>query len=238
MKNINLISFLFGMVIIVNARVTMIIRHGEKIRDGSINLSPKGEARANCLLNVFGPNGTFVSPQKIFAQKPTDKKKSTRPRDTVIPLAKALNLTVDLTFSRHKTKELTDYIKNSTDEITLISWSKERIPEIVSKLGILNPPLWEKAYDEIWVITDRKTNYLRNNNYNNNINTLNNNKFVSKSNYLINQSKPDNNNNNNSNNSNNNFFFYRNNENNNILNENDIDLSSETFLGANVTLKF
>ncbi|OUM56510.1 hypothetical protein PIROE2DRAFT_25752, partial [Piromyces sp. E2] len=144
-------------IIIVNAKLVMIIRHGEKISDEIPTLSPEGEARALCLLNVFGTNGTYVSPQKIFAQNPTIRRRSTRPRDTVLPLAKSLGLKVDLSYSSNKTKRLTDNIKNSPEEVILVSWSKQRIPEIASYLGVENPPHWGKRFDKIWMISDGHT---------------------------------------------------------------------------------
>jgi len=147
-------------IAIVNAKLVMIIRHGEKISNAVTNLSPEGEARAICLLNVFGTNGTYVSPQKIFAQNPTLRRRSTRPRDTVIPLAKSLGLQVDLSYTSRKTQKLVEDIMNSPEEVILVSWSKQRIPEIASYLGVENPPKWGKHFDKIWMISDGRTSYF------------------------------------------------------------------------------
>jgi len=89
----------------VNAKLIMIIRHGEKIDDDHSGLSDIGQARANCLVESFGKNGTFTTPQKIYAQSLVGKT-STRPRDTVVPLAQSLGLEVDLTFEDEDTEEL------------------------------------------------------------------------------------------------------------------------------------
>ncbi|KAG4108745.1 hypothetical protein H8356DRAFT_1617522 [Neocallimastix lanati (nom. inval.)] len=146
------------------AKLVMIIRHGEKLNDDTTDLSPRGKARAYCLVNVFGNNGTYAVPQKIFAQSPSEKKQSTRPKDTVIPLAQILGLNVDLSYTSGKIKKLTNSILSSNDEVTLVSWSNDNIPEIAEKIGINNPPDWNSnVFDEIWMIYDSATtSYYRN----------------------------------------------------------------------------
>ncbi|ORX82430.1 hypothetical protein BCR32DRAFT_326856 [Anaeromyces robustus] len=185
-----IIIFLLGLSL-VNAKLVMIIRHGEKISNRYTNLSPEGEARAKCLINLFGNNGTYVSPQKIYAQSPTVRKQSTRPRDTVIPLSNSLGIEINLSYSSNKIKKLVNDIKNSPEEIILVSWSRANIPEIARQLGADNPPDWENQFDEIWFVSDGKIPYLRK--YIDDNNLIKNNKPYSKilsdskSDYLVNQ---------------------------------------------------
>jgi len=147
---------------LVNAKLIMIIRHGEKINDDYTYLSPEGEARAECLINTFGPDGIYATPQIIYAQKPTKQRQSTRPLDTVTPLAKSLGLEVDLTYTSGKYKDLAKYIKKSPEEVILVSWANDRIPNIAKELGIKKVPDWKgKEFDNVWVITDGTTPYLR-----------------------------------------------------------------------------
>jgi len=154
MKLNNIVLILFFMVL-ANAKIIMIIRHGEKINDDYTDLSPQGKARAFCLINVFGSNGTYPSPQKIYAQSPSEKKQSTRPRDTVVPLANELGLQVDLSYESGKIKKLTENVIISSEEVILISWSNDKIPEIIEKFGIMDPPEWDKdVFDEIWILSD------------------------------------------------------------------------------------
>ncbi|ORX82432.1 hypothetical protein BCR32DRAFT_178465, partial [Anaeromyces robustus] len=135
-----------------------IIRHGEKLNDEVTDLSPKGKARAYCLINVFGNNGTYATPEKIFAQSPSEKKQSTRPRDTVTPLADALGLEVDLSYTSGQVKKLSNDITDESENIVLISWSNDNIKEISEKIGIENPPEWDNdVFDEIWMIHDDST---------------------------------------------------------------------------------
>jgi len=161
----SVIACVLSTIAIANAKLVMIIRHGEKINDEYTDLSPRGKARAECLINVFGNNGTYATPQKIFAQSPSEKKQSTRPRDTVAPLAEALGLQLDLSYTSGQIKKLTNYITSSNDEVTLISWSNDKIPDIAEKLGITNPPDWDNdTFDEIWMIYDSATtSYLNSN---------------------------------------------------------------------------
>jgi len=187
-----LILVLIGNYIgLIHTKIIMIIRHGEKLNNQIKNLSPKGEARAKCLIDIFGHNGIYVSPEKIFAQNPTNKKQSTRPRDTVIPLARSLNLTVDLSYSNHKIIKLTKDIIRSPEEIILVSWSKENIPEIARRLGVVNPPLkWGKSFDKIWIISDGQTPYIKSSINNlktslRNQSNLDNNNIIIDTNYLL-----------------------------------------------------
>ncbi|OUM67542.1 hypothetical protein PIROE2DRAFT_34691, partial [Piromyces sp. E2] len=141
-----------------NAKLVMVIRHGEKINDKVTNLSEKGKARAECLIEAFGPNGLYPTPQKIYAQSPSEKKQSTRPRDTVLPLANSLGLKVDLSFTSNKVKKLVKDIESSPEEIILISWSNDKINDIAEKFDIKKTPKWKgEVFDDIWMITDNKT---------------------------------------------------------------------------------
>jgi len=161
---LNNIVLMLLSIALTNAKLIMIIRHGEKLNDDVTDLSPTGKARAQCLVNVFGSNGTYLTPQKIFAQSPSEKKQSTRPRDTVTPLADSLGLTVDLSYTSGQIKKLTNDILSSNNDVILISWSNDKIPEIAEKLGIQNPPEWKsKVFDKVWMIYDSQTtSYLKN----------------------------------------------------------------------------
>lgn len=159
---LNFLLGALGFISLASSKTVMLIRHGEKINDELTYLSPRGKARADCLVNVFGNNGTYVSPHKIYAQKPTNKQPSTRPRDTVIPLANALGLQVDLSFKSDKTKDLSESLFNDLGDITLVSWSNDNIPKIAKKFGIENPPDWNSdTFDDIWILYDGVTPYLK-----------------------------------------------------------------------------
>jgi len=160
-------TIILSTIAIANAKLAMIIRHGEKISDDLTDLSPKGKARAFCLINAFGNNGTFITPQKIYAQSPTEKKQSTRPRDTVTPLCDVLGLELDLSYTSGQIKKLTKNIENTSEEVVLVSWSNDNIPEIAEKFGIINPPAWDgNVFDDIWMIYDSATPSFYNTNGN------------------------------------------------------------------------
>jgi len=162
MKTFNIFNnvgiILSCIVVVTHAKLAMIIRHGEKISDSSSGLSSKGMARAYCLVNAFGNNGTYATPEKIYAQSPTEKQQSTRPRDTVEPLAKILNIQLTLSYTSGQIKKLTKNIMNTSEEVVLVSWSNDNIPEIAEKFGINSPPYWNsEVFDDIWMIYDQAT---------------------------------------------------------------------------------
>jgi len=155
-----IVSILFS-ISLAHAKLIMIIRHGEKINDDIGTLSDIGQARANCLVEVFGNNGTYTTPQKIFAQS-TINKTSTRPRDTVIPLAKSLGLDVDLTYQSDNTEGIAKAALGSPESVVLISWSKDNIDNIAKKLGIKKVPDWDSEnFDDVWIITDGLQSYIQ-----------------------------------------------------------------------------
>jgi len=156
-----IVNALLGLTL-ANAKLIMLIRHGEKISDDYTDLSPEGKARADCLINTFGTNGIYTTPQKIYAQRPTEQRKSTRPVDTVTPLAESLGLEVDTTYTSGKFKDLSKYIATSPEEVILVAWANDRIPEIAKQLGIKKAPEWKgKIFDDVWVITDGTTPYVK-----------------------------------------------------------------------------
>jgi len=161
-----IVNTLLGLTL-ANAKLIMLIRHGEKISDEYTDLSPEGKARADCLVNTFGSNGIYTTPQKIYAQRPTEQRKSTRPVDTVTPLAQSLKLEIDTTYTSGKFKDLAKYIATSPEEVILVSWANDRIPEIAKQLGIKKAPEWKgKVFDDVWIITDGKTPYVKDANSN------------------------------------------------------------------------
>jgi hypothetical protein len=159
----HIVNALLGLTL-TNAKLIMLIRHGEKIDDDHTDLSPQGQARADCLIDVFGPNGFLTTPQKIYAQRPTEQRKSTRPSDTVTPLANSLGLEVDLTYTSGKNEKLAEYIYGSPEEVILVCWGNDRIPNIAQTLGISGAPEWKgKVFDDIWIITDDQTPFTNSN---------------------------------------------------------------------------
>jgi broad specificity phosphatase PhoE len=157
-----LFSILIG-IVFANAKLIIIIRHGEKLNDMVTDLSDVGKARAECLVEIFGNNGVYATPQKIYAQCPTENKQSTRPKDTVTPLANSLGLQVDLTFTSGKFKKLVKDIQNSPEEVVLISWSNDKIDNIAKEFDINSVPKWDgSVFDDVWMITDGSTPYLKN----------------------------------------------------------------------------
>jgi len=164
--NLNYITLALSTIALANAKLIMIIRHGEKLNDKVTDLSPRGKARAQCLINLFGENGVFLQPEHIYAQSPSEKKQSTRPRDTVTPLSEAIGIPINLDYTSGQVKKLAKSIENSTDnKVVLISWSNDNIPDIAEKFGIVNPPDWDSnTFDDIWMLyDDATTSFYRNN---------------------------------------------------------------------------
>jgi hypothetical protein len=146
----------------------MLIRHAEKPNgDGGPGLMPNGVEnpraltlagwkRANALVGLFNPadgaspRPPLAKPRSLFASG----SESLRPKQTIAPLATALNLPVR-SFLKGQEPELVAAVKAAEDPV-LISWQHEAIPEIANLVrgsadGV--PPRWPAhVYDLVWVL--------------------------------------------------------------------------------------
>ena len=146
----------------------MLIRHAEKPNgDDGPGLMPNGVEnpraltltgwkRANALVGLFNPadgalpRPPLAKPMSLFASG----SESLRPKQTIAPLATALNLSVR-SFLKGQEPELVAAVKAAEDPV-LICWQHEAIPEIANLIrgsadGV--PPSWPgHVYDLVWVL--------------------------------------------------------------------------------------
>jgi broad specificity phosphatase PhoE len=145
----------------------MLIRHAEKPNgDGAHGLMPNGVEnpraltlagwkRANALVGLFNPadgaspKPPLAKPRSLFASG----SESLRPKQTIAPLATALNLSVR-SFLKGQEPQLVAAVKAAEDPV-LISWQHEAIPEIANLIrggseGV--PPRWPSSrFDLVWM---------------------------------------------------------------------------------------
>jgi hypothetical protein len=146
----------------------MLIRHAEKPDgDGGPGIMPNGAEnlraltltgwkRANALVGLFNPadgaspRSPLAKPGSLFASG----SESLRPKQTIAPLAAALNLSIR-TFLKGQEPELVAAVKAAEDPV-LISWQHEAIPEIAALIrgGADDvPPRWPgHRFDLVWVL--------------------------------------------------------------------------------------
>ncbi len=144
----------------------MVIRHAEKpngeagvMPDGAESpeaLTPTGWKRARALVGLFDPpGGRFADPRiarpgALFASG----SESLRPKQTIEPLAAALNLTIDATSLKGQEDRLVDKAK-AAGGVVLLCWQHEAIPKIAALIrgsddGV--PPVWPgHRFDLVWV---------------------------------------------------------------------------------------
>jgi hypothetical protein len=146
----------------------MLIRHAEKpngdtgpglMPNGAENpraLTLAGWKRANALAGLFSPadgalpRPPLAKPRSLFASG----SESLRPKQTIAPLAGALNLSIR-TFLKGQEVELVAAAKKAEDPV-LISWQHEGIPDIAALIrggAVGVPPRWpDHVYDLVWVL--------------------------------------------------------------------------------------
>jgi len=141
-------------------RQVLIIRHAEKPEGDSIHLSPEGQKRALALPRLFTKSADrphpFPTPDFIFATKMSSH--SNRPLETVMPLAKELNLNVNARFKDDECDKLaTELLTNPryAGKTVLVCWHHGKIPELAQNLKAKDvPDHWkDSVFDKVWVIT-------------------------------------------------------------------------------------
>ena len=133
---------LLGLITLTSATpIVYLIRHGEKPAKGG-GLNPQGLQRSQCLVNVFSTKSVYEIGH-IMAQEPKASGKQQRPYDTVVPLAKSLNKTVDTSCQRDDSACVADVVGNYTGPGNiLICWEHTRLTNIVAALGDSSAPTY------------------------------------------------------------------------------------------------
>jgi len=134
-----------------------IIRHGEKPAYGN-GLNAAGIARAEALVHLFKPGSEF-NIKYIIAQKPKPNGKRGRPRETVVPLAQSLSLTVNTDREREEVHDVASdilaYTKNDNAGDVLICWEHKRLRDIATAFGVKHAPDYDhERYDLLWKLED------------------------------------------------------------------------------------
>ena len=150
----------------------MVMRHAEKPngengvmpdgRESPDALSPTGWKRAEALGELFAPAGErfanplLLQPQYIFASGVAPHDKSLWTQQTVAPLARKLNLPIDVNYRVGEEGQLVRAAK-AVAGVVLIAWRREGIPEIgylVLSDDQVVPQHWPiHRFDLGWVFT-------------------------------------------------------------------------------------
>ena len=114
----------------------LIIRHAEKPESG-FELSPAGQKRAEAYVNYFQTNAFGGKSLKLdYLIATADSKNSHRPRLTIEPLGKALNLNVDSRFKNKQFQEMVDDLKTKEHgKNILICWHHGEMPNLFQAMG-------------------------------------------------------------------------------------------------------
>jgi broad specificity phosphatase PhoE len=154
------------------SKCVMLLRHAEKPneRRSGVNeagkpdegtLSVAGWLRAGALVPYFASladrlhSRLVCRPQHIFAARSTAQHPSTRPRDTVRPLADMLGIPVDERWSDEDPVELVGEALRSIEEPVLVCWRHDHLPALARSIlqsdGI--PEHWPgNRFDITWSI--------------------------------------------------------------------------------------
>ncbi|MBL8151273.1 MAG: flagellar basal body-associated protein FliL [Blastocatellia bacterium] len=117
----------------------LMIRHAEKPDKGK-GLSVAGQERAQAYVIYFqnyAIDGKPIEIKYLFATEDSDN--SERPRLTIEPLAKALDLEINAKHKDHKYQELADHILKENkydDSVLIICWHHGQILQFAQALGV------------------------------------------------------------------------------------------------------
>lgn len=140
-------------------RPIMLIRHAEDDA-ASPSLSPRGWQRAGALVRLFAPldpaalRKHLAVPRHIVAARSRDD--STRPLDTVRPLAEMLGLPVDDSLGSDDPPVQVAQALRALDAPVLVCWRHDGLPALADALlqrAGETPPKWpDDRHDVVWVI--------------------------------------------------------------------------------------
>jgi hypothetical protein len=109
------------------------------------DLTPAGEARAKAYVDFFAHlkiEGHIWRPTHLFAA--ADSKDSHRPRLTLTPLSKAMDMPLDQRFGSKDVTELAaDLQSHRYGKDVLVCWRHGKIPALLSALGADPDPLFK-----------------------------------------------------------------------------------------------
>jgi len=143
----------------------ILIRHAEKPATGP-ELNAQGFKRAEALVKFFRNNPAvtaYGTPVAIYAAAPKHEDSSVRSIQTVTPLAKALGLGVDTSFTRGQTNKIVRAIMEDPaydGRLVLICWQHTNLVEIAQNLAAYNnsprlevPLVWpDETFDRAWIL--------------------------------------------------------------------------------------
>ena len=149
--------------------LVMLIRHAEKPREpreqavdalgrpDAASLSVRGWQRAGALAALFRhPPAPLRRPLALLAAARSPSHVSTRPRDTLLPLAAALGLEVEEPPEGADSAERLAEAAAARDGPVLVCARHEALPEIARALGADGalPGSWPgDRYDVVWLVT-------------------------------------------------------------------------------------
>jgi hypothetical protein len=146
-----LVVYAAGLVPVGGSGRAILLRHGEK--DGGNGLSYAGKMRAQCLAGRYADAGVT----NLFA---FDDKPSTRPVDTMQPLAAKLGIRVDTQFKRDEIMEMGLHILSlPTHSLSIVCWEHDRLHTVAEELGVAKKDIPDDlmnfpvdSYDKQWSI--------------------------------------------------------------------------------------
>jgi hypothetical protein len=151
------------------ARKIMVIRHAEKPIPGRVHgvrqrgavddcaLSVRGWQRTGALIRFFlQPDHPAISVPDHLVAATYDRSAgdgSRRPRQTLIPLAHAMGVKINATFTKHQEAQAAAHC-HALEGVVLVSWHHECIPALAKAIApeVQVPPHWpDECFDRVWV---------------------------------------------------------------------------------------
>ena len=143
----------------------ILIRHAEK-PDSGPELSAQGFRRAEALVKFFRNNPALTrygTPAGIYAAAPKHEDSSVRSIQTVTPLARAIRVDIDTSFTRGQTNKIVRAIMEDPaydGRMVLVCWQHTNLVEIAQNLAAYNnsprltiPLVWpDETFDRAWIL--------------------------------------------------------------------------------------
>ncbi len=140
----------------------ILLRHAEKPPDESnVHLSATGKERARAIVQFFTTTPALTTngpPAALFAARPVSRRHSTRPAETLEPLAKHLKLPILMPDTSREYAALARRVLNDPEydgKTVVICWTHDYLPQLAGAFGVKPGPWKSHVFDRVWVIRYR-----------------------------------------------------------------------------------
>lgn len=167
-----IILFIFTMALtslsFATPKAVILLRHAEEPKSDETYLSKDGVERSRRLVKLFQENKKLKklgAPVAFFASGAKNNHSSVRSIQTLNFLSLYFKKSINDSYLRDDYKEMVQEILENEEydnQVIVVCWSHDSLPDIAKKLGVKNTPDWPKGkFDRLWLLSFEKDHKVK-----------------------------------------------------------------------------